>query len=103
MKETSDGIAVTILGKEFRVACPDNERASLLAAASYLDRKLREVQASGKVIGSERAAIVAALNITHELLELRQSGGLSENATQKVRLLRNKIDAALRWDGQPHQ
>lgn len=103
MKESTDGISVTILGKEFRVACPDDERESLLAAAAYLDRKLREVQASGKVIGTERAAIVAALNISHELLELRKSGGLSENATQKVRLLRNKIDAALRWDGQPHQ
>lgn len=103
MKESMDGIAVNILGKEFRVACPDDERESLLAAAAYLDRKLREVQASGKVIGTERAAIVAALNISHELLELRKSGGLSENATQKVRLLRNRIDAALRWDGQPHQ
>lgn len=103
MKESAEGIAVTILGKEFRVACPDGERDSLLAAAAYLDRKLREVQASGKVIGTERAAIVAALNISHELLELRQSGGLSEDATQKVRLLQNKIDAALRWDGQPRQ
>lgn len=103
MKEAPDGVTVTILGKEFRVACPDDEREALLASAAYVDRKLREVQASGKVIGTERAAIVVALNIAHELLELRQSGGLSETATQKVRLLRNKIDAALRWDGQPRQ
>lgn len=103
MKESTDGVTVSILGKEFRVACPDNERDSLIAAASYLDRKLRETQASGKVIGTERTAIIAALNIAHELLELRRSGGLSEGATQKVRLLRNKIDAALRWDGQPRQ
>ncbi len=103
MKESSDGVAVNIMGKEFRVACPDHERDALLVAAAYLDRKLREVQASGKVIGTERAAIVAALNITHELLELRSRGGLSEDATQKVRLLRNKIDAALRWDGQTQQ
>lgn len=103
MRESADGVTVSILGKEFRVACPDDEHDSLIAAASYLDRKLREIQASGKVIGTERTAIITALNITHELLELRRSGGLSEDATQKVRLLRNKIDAALRWDGQPAQ
>jgi cell division protein ZapA len=103
MKESTDGITVSILGKEFRIACADNERDSLLAAATYLDRKLREIQVSGKVIGTERTAIVAALNITHELLELRTRGGLSEDATQKVRLMQNKIDAALRWDGQPRQ
>ncbi|HEX7045435.1 MAG TPA: cell division protein ZapA [Burkholderiales bacterium] len=103
MKETNEGVPVVIMGKEFRVACPEHQRESLIAAAAYLDRKLREVQSTGKVIGTERAAIMAALNISHELLELRQNGGLSENATQKVRLLRNKIDAALRWDGQTRQ
>lgn len=103
MKESADGVSVTILGKEFRIACPDNERDSLIAAASFLDNKLRETQASGKVIGTERTAIITALNISHELLELRRRGGLSEDATQKVRLLRNKIDAALQRDGQPRQ
>lgn len=103
MKEASEGVVIHILGKEFMVACPDDERDSLIAAAAYLDRKLREVQTSGKVIGTERAAIMAALNISHELLNLRQRGGLSEDATQKLRLLQNKIDAALRWDGQPTQ
>ena len=103
MKESADGVTVTILGKEFRVVCPANERQALVAAADYLERKLREIQASGKVIGSERTAIITALNIAHELLDLRHRGGLSEDASLKVRLLRNKIDAALHWDGQPRQ
>lgn len=103
MKEASEGVVISILGKEFMVACPDEERESLVAAAAYLDNKLRDVQASGKVIGTERAAIMAALNISHELLVLRQRGELSEDTAQKVRLLRNKIDAALRWDGHPRQ
>lgn len=102
MKETTDGVVINILGKEFMVACPEEERESLTAAAAYLDRKLREVQSSGKVIGTERAAIMAALNISHELLELRRRGNLSQDAMQKVRLLQNKIEAALRWDGQAH-
>jgi cell division protein ZapA len=62
---------VTIMGREFRVSCPDNEKSSLLEAATYLDRKMREIRESGKVIGVERIAIMAALNIAHDLLTAR--------------------------------
>jgi cell division protein ZapA len=92
----SDGVSVTILGKEFAVACPENERAALLAAASYLDKKMREIQSSGKVIGTERTAIMAALNIAHELLDLRGQGGMPADVNQKLRFLQSKIDAVLR-------
>jgi cell division protein ZapA len=91
----SDGVSVTILGKEFAVACPENERAALLAAASHLDKKMREIQASGKVIGTERTAVMAALNIAHELLELRAQGGMPADVNQKLRFLQGKIDAVL--------
>lgn len=97
------GVTVSILGKEYIIACPENERQSLVEAASYLDRKMREIHSSGKVIGAERAAVMAALNISHELLELRVRGGVSQDASQKLRFLQNKIDAALRWDAQPNQ
>lgn len=103
IKESSEGISVSILGKEFMVACPPQERESLMAAAAYLDRKLREIQTSGKVLGTERTAIIAALNISHELLELRKRGGLSESTSQKVRFLQSKIDAALHWDAPTQQ
>jgi cell division protein ZapA len=103
VKDVSDGISISILGKEFMVACPPDERDSLMQAAAYLDKKLREIQASGRVLGTERTAIVAALNIAHELLELKTRGGLSENAVQKVRFLQNKIEAALHWDAPVHQ
>ena len=71
----SKTINVTIMGREFRVACPDDEREELLQSVSYLDKKMREIRDSGKVIGSERVAIMAALNITHELLTTRIRGG----------------------------
>lgn len=103
MKDNSDGVSVTILGKEFMIACPPHERESLIAAANYLDRKMREIQASGKVLGTERTAIIAGLNIANELVELRARGGLSEDMSQKLRFLQNKIDAALRWDVHPRQ
>src|SRR5690242_8064392 len=59
---------VSIMGRDFRINCPDDEREELLKAVTYLDKKMREIRDSGKVIGSERVAIMAALNITHELL-----------------------------------
>jgi cell division protein ZapA len=93
---TSDGVTVTILGKEFIVACPENERASLIAAAAYLDKKMREIHASGKVIGTERTAVMAALNIAHELLDLRGMGGVPSDVNQKLRFLQSKIEAVLR-------
>jgi cell division protein ZapA len=103
IKDSADGVAVNILGKEFMVACQPHERESLIAAAAYLDKKLREIQASGKVLGTERAAIIAALNISHELLDSRKRGGLSESTNQKLRFLQTKIDAALHWDAPVRQ
>jgi len=92
----TDGVTVTILGKEFIVACPENERAALVAAAAHLDKKMREIHASGKVIGTERTAVMAALNIAHELMELRGEGGMPADVNQKLRFLQSKIDAVLR-------
>jgi len=103
VKETREGVTVTILGKDFMVACPEDERAALVAAAGYLDRKMREIQATGKVIGTERTAVMAALNIVHELLDLRQRGGMAVDTVQKIKFLQTKIDAALRWDAQTRQ
>ena len=65
------GLDVTIMGREFRVACPENEQQSLLVSVNYLDKKMREIRDTGKVIGIERIAIIAALNITHDLLSSR--------------------------------
>lgn len=91
----NDGVTVSILGKEFTVACPENERAALASAAAYLDKKMREIQSSGKVIGAERTAVMAALNIAHELMELRGQGGMPADVNQKLRFLQSKIDAVL--------
>ena len=68
------GVDVSIMGREFRVSCTDDEYEALMSAVSYLDRKMREIRDSGKVIGVERIAIMAALNIAHELLTTRTGG-----------------------------
>jgi cell division protein ZapA len=103
MKDSGGGISVSILGKDFMVACPESEREALRAAAAYLDRAMREISASGKVIGSERSAVMAALNITNELLTLRARGGMSSSDRDRVRQLVARIDAALAPDAPVRQ
>ncbi|MDD1649533.1 MAG: cell division protein ZapA [Methylococcaceae bacterium] len=75
MRESPPPIKVQILGKEYPVSCPADEQHELLLAARYLDEKMREIRDIGRIIGTERIAVMAALNIAHELLQLRQRRG----------------------------
>ncbi|MDA8094346.1 MAG: cell division protein ZapA [Betaproteobacteria bacterium] len=68
MNADTKSMDVTIMGREFRVACPEHEQPALLASVDYLERRMREIRDSGKVIGIERIAIMAALYIAHEHL-----------------------------------
>jgi cell division protein ZapA len=63
--------SVSILDKEYQVACPPEQQAELLLSARHLDEQMRAIRATGKVIGLERIAVMAALNISHELLQMR--------------------------------
>jgi len=71
----NNAVDVAIMGREFRVTCPDEEREELLQAVTYLDKKMCEIRDNGKVVGSERIAIMAGLNIAHELLATKVKGG----------------------------
>ena len=84
------------MGKEFSVACSEEEREELEAAASFLDSRMRAIQRSGKVIGAERCAIMAALNITHEFLTLRNQSSETEEVESRVKLLNEKIETAMK-------
>ena len=68
-------IDVMILDRQYRVACPDDEREELMASVAYLDRQMREIKDSGKIAGADRVAVMAALNITHELLSAKTGAG----------------------------
>jgi cell division protein ZapA len=65
---TTETVSVHILGKDYQVACPEEERASLIAAASELDQRMKVIRQSGSVIGVERIAVMAALNLAHEVI-----------------------------------
>ncbi|MFT6028844.1 MAG: cell division protein ZapA [Oleiphilaceae bacterium] len=70
-------LKVKILEKDYLVSCPDDKKSALTSAAGHLDSKMRDIRSSGKVLGTERIAVMAALNITYELLE--SSKGLSSD------------------------
>ena len=71
MTEKNKALDISIMGRTYKVTCPDEEREALLQAVSYLDQKMNEIKASGRVGSTERIAVMAALNIAHELLETR--------------------------------
>lgn len=72
MSEMNPLIKVQILGKEYPIACPEEEQHDLLISARFLDEKMRQIRNTGRVIGTERIAVMAALNIAHELLQIHQ-------------------------------
>ena len=92
-------VTVHILDKEYCIACPADERANLESAARYLDGKMREIRSGGKVIGADRIAVMAALNITHDLLHKQQRLDQEVTTTrEKVRDLLGRVDSALATD-----
>ncbi len=89
-------VSVRILDKEFMIACPYEQRSALLDSAQYLDTKMREVRDSGKVVGIDRIAVIAALNLTNELLRLQsREQQLDSELGGLVRTLRERIDGAV--------
>ena len=92
----SKPINVTILDKEYLIACTEEERDLLHRAIELLNVKMRDVKASGKVIGSERIAVMAALHIAHELLQYKdRNESYTTSVDNLIRRLQNKIDDAL--------
>jgi len=71
MEDQATTLDVSILGREYRVGCKQSERDELLLAVQLLDRRMREIRDSGKIAGTERIAVMAALNIAHELLQAK--------------------------------
>lgn len=92
-------VSVRILEKEYSIACGHDERAALLDSAELLNTRMSEIRSSGKIVGVDRIAVMAALNLAHELLQLRvadnKSAAQSAATTSRVRQLRERVDAAL--------
>lgn len=92
MSNSPTTVEVSILDKDYLVACPEEQKDALRRAARHLDSKMREIRTTGKVLGTERIAVMAALNITHELLE---DSSMSGAADSLLRAMDEKLDSAL--------
>jgi cell division protein ZapA len=76
--ERTATLDVTLLGREYKVACKESERAELLDAVAFVDRRMREIRDAGKsAAGVERVAVMAALNIAHDLLRERRTASVA--------------------------
>lgn len=88
-------VTVKILDKDYQVACPEEREAELIVSAKYLDKQMRGIRDSGKVIGLERIAVMAALNISYELLQASDHGQSDHSNDDSVKRLNHKLDDAL--------
>jgi cell division protein ZapA len=98
---------ITILGREFKVACREGERAELTEAVALLDSRMREIRDAGKVTGTDRIAVMTALNFAHELLRERRAAGTGsmpaaaegaidgDSARRRIQSMQSAIDQAL--------
>jgi cell division protein ZapA len=96
MADESVTVTVKLLDREFLVGCKPGEREGLLAAVEHLNRKMREIRHASRSPGYDRIAVLAALDITHELLMLRRSQDATSNSTgEHIAMLRRKLEDAL--------
>jgi cell division protein ZapA len=96
MTDRTVRVSVRILEKEYQVACPVEERSALLDAAELLNGKMREIRDGGNVMGVDRIAVMAALNLANELLSIRGRDNTADSGlTGKIRQLRERVESAL--------
>ena len=95
MSADPKGLQINVMGREFRVACPEDEQKGLLEAVDYLNKKMNEIRDNGKIIGLERIAIMAALNIAHELLATKVGGFDIAQLKRRMENMETMLDQAM--------
>ena len=96
MSDKAKAFDVSIMGRNYRVTCADEEREALLAAVAFVDKKMTEIKAASKVAGTERIAVMAALNIANELLSIKFGSGFDiAELKRRMNSVQSKLDQAL--------
>ncbi|PCI76437.1 MAG: cell division protein ZapA [SAR86 cluster bacterium] len=96
MSEQSTSVQVKILDKEYQVNCPPSDQEALIKSARYLDENMRKIKSRGNIHGVEKIAVMAALNITHDMLRKNRLINETRHATaQHVQGIETKIDSAI--------
>ena len=92
-------VSVRILEKEYQFACPASERNDLLNSAEFLNAKMRQIRDSGKVVGLDRIAVMAALNLANDLLRNRNlDEALEASVGLRLKSMRERVESALETD-----
>lgn len=94
MNADAKGMQISIMGREFRVACEPGEQKALLEAVDYLNRKMQDIKTQGKITGLERIAIMAALNISHEFMSTRVGNFDVAEIRRRMLNIEAKLDQA---------
>jgi len=95
MTDRTVRVSVRILEKEYQVSCLPEERSELLDSAEFLNMKMREIRDGGNIIGLDRIAVMAGLNLANELLKVRRTGDAGADVTPRVRQMRERVEATL--------
>lgn len=96
MSADAKGVTINLMGRDFKVACKDGEEKQLLASVEYVNRRIQEIKDSGKVVGTERIALIAALNITHDFLIAKTPKGFDTvELRRRIQSMQATIDDAL--------
>jgi cell division protein ZapA len=88
-------VSVRILEKEYQVACLPEERSELLDSAEFLNGKMKDIRDAGNIVGLDRIAVMAALNLAHELLKRNRNDAIENEVTERVRQMRERVESAL--------
>ena len=91
----SSPISVNILGKEYQVACPDEEKDALIASAQLLHNNMEQIRSAGKIVGLDRIAVMAALNLAHDLISLQNNNGGMDDVNQSILQMKDKVSVFL--------
>ena len=95
MTDRTVRVSVRILEKEYQVACLPEERSELLDSAEFLNGKMRDIRDAGNIVGLDRIAVMAALNLAHELLKRGRSEATQGDTGQRIRQMRERVESAL--------
>ncbi len=95
MTEPYAQVSVRILDKEYQVACPAEERTNLLDSAEILNAKMREIRDSGRIVGLDRIAVMAALNMANDLLNAKEASKAIEGDINRLKLISERVDSVL--------
>ncbi|HNP37329.1 MAG TPA: cell division protein ZapA [Woeseiaceae bacterium] len=96
MNEAFAQVSVRILDKEYQVACPPSERTDLLDSAEALNAKMREIRDSGRIVGLDRIAVMAALNMANDLLHAQaRDKAIEGDYSHRLKVISDRVESAL--------